>query len=167
MDAFKQWKVYLEGTRKETQVYSDYKNLLTFTTTKVLNRRQVRWAEELASYRFKIYYRKGSKNSKADALNRRSDYLIKEGKKPAAIFKIDDQEIISCNINFIAEVTNYIVESITKIIRDFYDDTTAGHKGVTQIFNKIKKTSIQLSKILEKIRRYIAACDIYSRTKHK
>jgi hypothetical protein len=38
---------------------------------------------------------------------------------------------------------------------------------VTQIFNKIRKTSIQLSKILEKIQEYIAACDIYSRTKYK
>jgi hypothetical protein len=158
--------VYLEGTRKEIQVYSDYKNLLTFTTTKVLNRRQVRWAEELASYRFKIYYRKGSENGKADALNRRLDYLVKEGKEPAAIFKIDNQGTISCNANFIAEVTNYAVESVTEVIRDFYNNTTAGHKGVTQILNKIRRAGIQLSKILEKIREYIAACDIYSRIKH-
>jgi predicted ATPase len=148
-------------------VYSDHKNLLTFTTTKILNRRQVRWAEELASYKFKIYYRKGSKNGKTDALNRRSDYLVKKRKEPAVILKIDNQKIISYNINFIAEVTNYAVESVTKIIRDFYNDTTAGHKEITQTLNKIRRTNIQLPKILEKIREYIAACDIYSRTKHK
>ena len=121
----------------------------------------------MASYKFKIYYRKESKNGKADALNRRSDYLVKKKKEPAIILKIDNQETISCNINFITEVTNYAVESVTKIIRDFYNDTTAGHKGVTQILNKIRRTSIQLSKILEKIRKYIAACDIYPRTKYR
>jgi predicted ATPase len=121
----------------------------------------------LVSYKFKIYYRKGSENGKTDALNRRSDYLIKKGREPAVILRIDNQKIISCNTNFIAEVTNYAVKSVIKIIRDFYNNTTAGHKGVTQMLNKIKRTGIQLSKILEKIREYIAACDIYSRTKHR
>ena len=167
MDAFKKQRVYLENTGKKIQVYSDHKNLLTFTTTKVLNRRQVRWAEELASYKFKIYYRKGSENGKADALSRRSDYLVKEEKEPAAILRIDNQGIINYNTNFIAEVTNYAVESVTKVIRDFYNNTTAGHKGVTQILNKIRRTGIQLPKILEKIREYIAACDIYFRTKYR
>jgi hypothetical protein len=133
----------------------------------VLNRRQVRWAEELASYKFKIYYRKESKNGKTDALNQRSDYLVKKEKELIVILRIDNQETISYNINFIAEITNYIVESVIKIIRDFYNNTTAGHKGVTQILNKIRRTNIQLSKILEKIREYIAACDIYSRTKYR
>ena len=41
VNAFKQWRVYLEGSKHEVQVYSDHKNLLYFTTTKVLNRRQV------------------------------------------------------------------------------------------------------------------------------
>ena len=42
VDAFKQWRVYLEGSKHEVQVYSDHKNLLYFTTMKVLNQRQVR-----------------------------------------------------------------------------------------------------------------------------
>jgi hypothetical protein len=96
----------------------------------------------LVSYKFKIYYRKESENGKTDALNRRSDYLIKKKRELAVILRIDNQETISCNANFIAEVTNYAVESVTKIIRDFYNNTTAGHKGVTQILNKIKKTGI-------------------------
>ena len=121
----------------------------------------------MASYRFKIYYRKENKNGKADALNRRSDYLVKKGKEPAVILRIDNQEIISCNTNFIAEVTKYAEGSVEEIIRNFYNNTTTGYRGVTQIFNKIKKAGIQLSKILEKIRKYIAACDIYFRTKHR
>ena len=41
VDTFKQWRVYLEGFKHEVQVYSDHKNLLYFTTMKVLNWRQV------------------------------------------------------------------------------------------------------------------------------
>ena len=37
VNAFKQWRVYLEGPKHEVQVYSDHKNLLYFITTKVLN----------------------------------------------------------------------------------------------------------------------------------
>jgi hypothetical protein len=55
-------------------VLTDHKNLTYFTTTKVLNRRQVRWAELLASYNFQIHYQRGSENGRADTLSRKSDY---------------------------------------------------------------------------------------------
>jgi len=42
-------------------------------TTKKLNQRQVRWAERLADYNFRIIHRLGSLNGAADALSRRSD----------------------------------------------------------------------------------------------
>ena len=62
VDAFEEWQAYLEGSRHLIVVYSDHKNLSYFTTTKKLNRRQVRWAELLASYDFQIHYWKGSEN---------------------------------------------------------------------------------------------------------
>jgi hypothetical protein len=48
-------------------VKSDHKNLTFFTTTKVLTRRQARWAETLAQYDFRIEHSKGTENSQADA----------------------------------------------------------------------------------------------------
>jgi hypothetical protein len=42
VDAFREWRVYLEGSKYPVQVYTDHKNLIYFTTTKQLNRRQVR-----------------------------------------------------------------------------------------------------------------------------
>jgi hypothetical protein len=42
-----------------------------------LNRRQVRWSETLAKYNFKISYRKGTENARADALSRRTNYMGK------------------------------------------------------------------------------------------
>ena len=42
VDAFEKWQAYLERSRHSIMVYSDHKNLSYFTTTKKLNRRQVR-----------------------------------------------------------------------------------------------------------------------------
>ena len=75
VEAFREWRVYLEGPNHIVEVYTDHKNLIYFTTTKQLNRQQTRWAETLASYNFWITYRKGSENAKADALSWRPNYL--------------------------------------------------------------------------------------------
>jgi hypothetical protein len=96
----------------------------------------------LASYKFKIHYRKGNKNSKADALSRRSDYLVKKKKEPAAILKIDEEETIRYNTNYVAEIVKYAAESEIEIIRDYHDNTTVGHKKVIQILEKLKKADI-------------------------
>jgi hypothetical protein len=48
----------------------DHKNLEYFMMTKVLNRRQAYWAQELAGVDFKIFYREGISNGKPDALSR-------------------------------------------------------------------------------------------------
>jgi len=61
------------------EVYSDHQNLEYFTTTKVLNRRQARWAQELAGIDFRIYYRPGTQNGKPDALSRRPEYRREKG----------------------------------------------------------------------------------------
>jgi hypothetical protein len=42
-------------------------------TTKNLSARQARWAELLSQYHFKIIYRAGKANQKADALIRREE----------------------------------------------------------------------------------------------
>lgn len=77
--AFKEWRRYLEGPKYTVLLYTDHQNLQYFTTTKVLNRRQARWAEVLAEFNFKIIYRPGSKNGKADALSRRPEYRREGG----------------------------------------------------------------------------------------
>ena len=61
-------------------VITDHNNLELFQKTKILNRRQARWAQELAGYNFKVYFRPGKQNRKADYLSRRTEYrLEKEG----------------------------------------------------------------------------------------
>jgi len=79
VDSFKHWHRYLEGAKHQVQVFSDHQNLEYFTTTKVLNRRQARWAQEIASIDFKIYFHPGSKNGKPDDLSRWTEYRPEKG----------------------------------------------------------------------------------------
>jgi len=62
-------------------VYIDHQNLPNFLTTKVWNHRQIRWAQRLADYHFKIVYRPGKRGGKPDALSRRPEYRPEEGAK--------------------------------------------------------------------------------------
>ena len=79
VNAFQEWRHYLEGAAHQITVLSDHKNLKEFTSTMKLNRRQARWAEKLASYDFIITHIPGKTNGRADALTRRSGDLPREG----------------------------------------------------------------------------------------
>lgn len=72
VDAFEEWRHFLEGSPHQVVVYSNHKNLQYFQSACVLNRRQARWALLLAHFDFVIKYRPGSQQGKADALSRRS-----------------------------------------------------------------------------------------------
>ena len=50
----------------------DYKNLIGFLIIKELNYRQVRQAEMLIEYYFKIQYTKGIENIRAEVLSRKA-----------------------------------------------------------------------------------------------
>ena len=67
------------------EVYTDYKNLIS---TKVLNQRQVRQSEEFVSYNFRIQYRKGLENRRANALNRRNNYFDEQAEKQTRLILI-------------------------------------------------------------------------------
>jgi len=79
VDAFKHWRRYCEGATHQVQVFSDHQNREYFTTTNVLNRRQARWAQELAGVDFRIYYRSRTQNGKPDTLSRCSEYRPEKG----------------------------------------------------------------------------------------
>ena len=70
----KEWRAFLYSTIKLFRVITDYKNLVGFLTTKKLNQRQVRQAEKLIKYYFKIKHIKGTKNTKADIFSRKTEF---------------------------------------------------------------------------------------------
>ncbi len=67
------WRPELECTEIPIKIFTDHKSLEYFMTSKELSRRQARWAEKLSEYNFKVIYRSGKQNEKADALTRRAD----------------------------------------------------------------------------------------------
>jgi hypothetical protein len=70
---------FLQGAEHKTTVYSDPENLTYFESAILLNRRQVRRAEELRQYNFKLFYRTGSANANADILSRFPAFTSTEG----------------------------------------------------------------------------------------
>ena len=89
VDSFKRWRRFLDGANYQVQVITDHQNLELFHTTKVLNRHQARWVQELAGNDFRIFFRPGRQNIKADYLSRRPEHRLEErgDRKPENILK--------------------------------------------------------------------------------
>jgi len=77
-------------------VKTDYKNLIGFLTIKELNWQQVKWAEMLAEYYFKIKHIKDTDNTRVDILSRKVKLQGKE-KIKRVILKIDNDGKIRYN----------------------------------------------------------------------
>jgi hypothetical protein len=91
IEAFKKWKHYLMGTKHKIKVYIDHKNFTIFTTTKELNKKQIRWYEFLSEFDFEIIYRKGSENGRVDALSRREDLKPTESTPTTVMLKTNEK----------------------------------------------------------------------------
>src|SRR5450755_5165368 len=117
---FQEWRVYLEGTKYQIKVFTDHQNLTYFLTTKELNRRQVRWAELISSYNFKIYYHKGSENGRVDALNRKADH--REGYKvePYSILRFNKDGTMEYNHKQVAASLTVSDEKAKDTFRKVY-----------------------------------------------
>ena len=94
MDAVREWKVYLEGSAYEVQILTDHKNLIYFTTTKELNRRQVRWYETLSTVKLRISYVKGTEIARADALSRKPEYLANKTHESHTVLRQDGDSLV-------------------------------------------------------------------------
>lgn len=69
---FEAWRPELQGTQEPVDVQTDHKALQWWSEQRVLSRRQCRWMEFMQDFNFKITYRPGKDNGKADALTRRT-----------------------------------------------------------------------------------------------
>jgi RNase H-like domain found in reverse transcriptase/Reverse transcriptase (RNA-dependent DNA polymerase)/Integrase zinc binding domain/Chromo (CHRromatin Organisation MOdifier) domain/Retrotransposon gag protein len=130
IDTMEHWRCYLEGSKNPVQVWTDHKNLIYFTTTKKLNRRQVRWSETLAKYNFKITYRKGTENARADALSRRSDFMGKTDRKETLLKEGDGGLEYSGEIATIFEVVED--PTIEQRIKDAYPGDAGARRAKQQ-----------------------------------
>lgn len=74
----KEWSSELRGLSKPFTILTDHKNLEPFMTKRLLNERQVRWAELLAPYSFRLQHRPGRHATIPDALSRREQDVPKD-----------------------------------------------------------------------------------------
>ena len=76
--AFKKWKSELKNSKFFIQVIIDHKNLKYFMSSKLFNRKQVRWSEYFFRFNFKIIYRSNKLNNATNNLSRAKARLKKK-----------------------------------------------------------------------------------------
>ena len=69
--ALKEWKAFLQNTKKLFIIKTNHKIFTRFLIIKKLSQKQVKWTEMLIEYYFKIKHVKGSDNAKADIFNKK------------------------------------------------------------------------------------------------
>ncbi|KAL0937059.1 reverse transcriptase domain protein [Colletotrichum truncatum] len=142
IDAFKEWRPQLSGTKYEVKVYTDHKNLAHFTTSKELNKRQIRWSEFLSEFNFRIIYRKGSENGRADALSRRPDYKDEVPEETQVILKKDNGDLVpAAKLLMIGDrvKTSTTGRMTHDQIREIHSAPAHGHQGVTKTWKRIRQ----------------------------
>ena len=61
------------------RVLNDHENLIYFTTSRTLNRRQTPWSSFLADYELEIVFRPDIQHGKEDTLSRRPCFALRLG----------------------------------------------------------------------------------------
>ena len=81
--ALKKWEHMLKSCQAEIVIFTDHKSLEYFASSQVMLRCQASWAEFLSEFWFKVLYRPGNQNTKADILSRLRDYADKDESEPS------------------------------------------------------------------------------------
>src|SRR6266571_3057338 len=77
--SLKHWRVYLAGAPHQIVIHTDHANMLYWKEPWKISRRVAREFQELSKYNFMLKHIARTKNTRADALSRRSDYDTGEG----------------------------------------------------------------------------------------
>jgi transposase InsO family protein len=173
VDALEHWRIYAQSC-SELTIYTDHKNLVQFTTTKTLNRRQVRWSELLGQYKFKILYTPGKDNGRADALSRRNDLAgtktINEfailGKNADGSLGPSQQINNTMLVQQEQRVPAYVPKELEQeVISSHHDDPLHGHPGITRTIELIKR-HYEFPNMKDKVSKFIKQCVSCQQNKH-
>ena len=178
--ALQEWHIYVEGA-VSTEVFTDHENLLTWTTTKKLNRRQVRWSELLGRYHFSIKRVAGKDNGRADAISRRPDLMDREPKERTVLKINDDGSLSAANEEFL-EVMEILQdnqeqfpvsrnklhipqERIWDCIRMHHDSPEHGHGGITNTIKAIQR-NCHFKDMKKHVTEFVKQCEKCQKNKH-
>jgi hypothetical protein len=169
VDSLKHWRIYSESS-SDLEVFTDHKNLVYFTTTKVLNRKQIRWSEELGHHQIRITYTPGKDNGRADALSRRYDIAGTKHIEKGIILKQNDDGTLGpafkTEVNNIWAITNTVPEELQEtLIREHHDDPVHGHPGVARTMELIQR-NYSFPGMKAKISSYVKKCVHCQKNKH-
>ncbi|EAQ87652.1 hypothetical protein CHGG_04271 [Chaetomium globosum CBS 148.51] len=174
IEAFQEWRPYLSGTTHEVQVYTDHKNLRYFTTTKVLNGRQTRWAEFLSEFNFTIHYKKGSENARnavRSSGNNDWNETSKESSRTTSAMhgkKSQNPRSQDCDLKErdSGTTTRPTLGPATKkeLIRKIHESRLGGHMGISKTVAKIKQ-NYDFPGIKQTTVEVLAECDLCGRSK--
>ena len=136
--SFETWRPELASVDLErpVKVYTDYKNLKHFMTTKQLNWQQAWWTEFLSEFNFKIIYRPGKQGEKPDVLTCQSQDLpkgVEDSRQQYQFQTLLQNHQLDENIKKVLAVAFYINtadEAIDKAIDEEIDE--AIDKGVNE-----------------------------------
>ena len=117
ISVLQQWKIYAESC-SELTIFTDHKNFLTFTTTKKLNRKQIRWSELLGQYKFKIIYTPGKNNGRTNAFSRKSNHMECKNNTKTPVLKQKNDGFFT--INQFAATLKMFIPNVTEIFIKAY-----------------------------------------------
>ncbi|KAI2655839.1 Transposon Tf2-6 polyprotein [Labeo rohita] len=144
--ALEEWRHWLEGSKRPFLVLTDHRNLEYIRGAKRLNSRQARWALFFTRFDFRITYRPGSKNGKADALSRQFDPQVDPN--PPEFIIPSPLIVAPIRWDIMGEITEaqntdptppecpqdrvYVPESLRdRLLHHVHDSLSAGHPGIT------------------------------------
>ena len=121
IEALKGWRHFCMGTKEPVKVLTDHMNLKYFTTTKDLNRRQVRWSQFLSDYNLQLVHRPGKLNPQADGLSRRVQDELSIGDRLAQQTCLLPPKMFAA-IN--AKPENQRYNTIERLVKEAYEKDT-------------------------------------------
>ncbi|KIM51526.1 hypothetical protein SCLCIDRAFT_33384 [Scleroderma citrinum Foug A] len=145
------WRHYLEATPYAFEIHTDHNNLLYFTKSQNLSKRQARWQQWMTRFSYQLIYKKGSQMHVADPLSRRSDHYVSSGDDNKDQVLLNPVTIKTINI------TDRTYEERQSLITDFHDTPVAGHKGVKATYNGLRKHYVW-NGMKEQIQAYVKHC---------
>ncbi len=88
--SLRHWRVYLAGAPHQIVIHTDHANLLYWKEPRKISRRVAREFQELSEYDFVLKHIAGTKNARADALSRRSDYDTGSGDNDEVVILLEE-----------------------------------------------------------------------------
>ncbi len=171
--ALEEWRHWLEGAKVPFIVLTDHRNLEYIRSAKRLNPRQARWSLFFSRFDFKVTYRPGSKNGKADALSRQFDHLPAsssvEPMLPPTVILAPIQwdimtEISEAQTNSPAPLEcpsdrTYVPVSLRpRVIKWIHESPSAGHPGINATMELVTNR-FWWSTLHSDITQFVLKCD--------